>query len=156
MHLRVINLGKTDQSFVKEGVEIYLGRLKHYAKIEWIELDNKKLLKFPEPESIMKAEAQLIEKTLQSRYSLWLLDDKGKQDDSVGFANRIAKTQHTHAGIDMVIGGPYGFTPELKLKAECLVSLSKLTFTHQMVRVILAEQLYRAFTILKGEGYHHV
>jgi len=155
MNIRVISLGKTDQTFVEEGVSIYLGRLKHYAKVEWIELDNKKILKLNDPNLVMQAEAELVVRALNARHALWLLDDKGTQCDSVGLSELIAKTQHGFSGIDLVIGGPFGFSPDLKSKVNLLLSLSKLTFTHQMVRLILAEQLYRAFTIIKGEGYHH-
>jgi 23S rRNA (pseudouridine1915-N3)-methyltransferase len=120
------------------------------------ELSDEELEHFRKNQELMQAEAELVVRALNARHALWLLDDKGTQCDSVGLSELIAKTQHGFSGIDLVIGGPFGFSPDLKSKVNLLLSLSKLTFTHQMVRLILAEQLYRAFTIIKGEGYHHV
>jgi 23S rRNA (pseudouridine1915-N3)-methyltransferase len=155
MIIRVLALGETEKGFIRDGLTEYQNRLRHYCRIEWVELDNRKILKFGDRDRVMAAEEDLVRKSLNSRNLLWLLDERGKQSTSEEFAQQLGKASLSAQGIDMVIGGPFGHSASLKADAVQLLSLSALTFTHQMVRVILAEQLYRAFTILKGEGYHH-
>jgi 23S rRNA (pseudouridine1915-N3)-methyltransferase len=156
MIIRVICIGKTEQGFVKEGLDVYLARLKHYCKVDWLELDIKKaIVKHQEIDVVRKLEQAQIEKNLNGRNALWILDEKGKEFSSEGLARVIEGQGQNKPGIDLVIGGAYGFDELWRKKADMVISLSKLTFTHQMVRLILAEQLYRAHTILRGEGYHH-
>lgn len=157
MHIRVICLGKTDQSFIEEGLEIYRKRLKHYGRFEWLELDNKKLLKQQDKESVKLDEWKLIERHIEDQgLKLWLCDEGGKEFTSVSFAHELDRTfQQRLKGLAICIGGPFGFSEAAKKRADLLLSLSSMTMTHQMVRLVLAEQLYRAMKINSNEGYHY-
>ncbi len=157
MHLRVISLGKTDQGFVQEGLEVYLNRLKHYCKLEWIELDNRKILKQGDKELVKQDEWKLLEKYIgEPGWRLWLCDESGKEYTSISFAKKLDHTlSHCVKGLVICIGGPFGFPDAAKAKADLLLSLSQMTMTHQMVRVFLTEQLYRSFTIINGTKYHN-
>lgn len=154
MKIKIICIGKTNEPYVKNGLEKYLKLLSKYGKIEWIELpDAKNANKLP-PEKLKDAEAELILPHLKNANCVVLLDEKGKNPDSVQFAHWLGSKSDSGAHLVFVIGGAYGFNETIKMDAE-LISLSAMTFNHQMVRVILTEQLFRAFTILKGSSYHH-
>jgi 23S rRNA (pseudouridine1915-N3)-methyltransferase len=156
MKLTLLVVGQTDQKYLREGVDLYAARLKHYIdfKMEVIP-DVKKGRNMPVEQQKLK-EGELI----LSKKSIWqemhLFDEKGKVMSSVEFAEYLQKKMAS--GIKelvFVIGGPYGFSNEVHQQAVSSVSLSKMTFSHQLARLLCVEQFYRAFTILKGEPYHH-
>lgn len=140
--IKVLCIGKSDKK-TKVFISEYLNRIKHYIKIDWIE------------EKIKNSDKN-IEKHLKKNYYLVLLDEQGKMLSSKEFAFFIEKKLFFKSkDILFVIGGAYGYNKELLSKADFILSLSKMTFTHQMVRLFFIEQLYRAFTIIKAEKYHH-
>lgn len=156
MKITLLTVGKTEDKYLIEGIEKYLGRLRHYIGFQMTvipELKNTKNLS----EAQQKAkEAELILKQISNPDMVVLLDEKGKKYTSVLFANYLNKqmigsVQH----MVFVIGGPYGFDESVYKRANGSISLSDMTFSHQMVRLFFVEQLYRAFSILKGEPYHH-
>ena len=156
MTVKLIYIGKTGKSFLVEGEKEYTKRLKRYIKFETVELPvikNAKKMSFQELKS--KEGIQILSK-LSNEDRVFLLDEKGKEFDSVGLSKFMQK-QFNIGGqsIVFVIGGPYGFSDEVYQRASGKVSLSKLTFSHQMIRMFFIEQLYRAMTIIKGEPYHH-
>lgn len=148
--------GKTDNGWIREGLDDYMARLKHYSEVELVELPAPKNAAKLEPAAMKKAESELQLAKLQPGDQLVLLDENGKQFSSEELAAWLEK-QRTSGAKRMVllIGGAFGFAEEVYRRADVQVSLSRLTFSHQMVRPILAEQVYRAFTILKGQKYHH-
>jgi len=154
--LQLIAIGKTDEQYIKTGIEIYQNRLKHYLPFEYEEIpDIKNTKNMSEAEQKIK-EGELILKKVKPGDELFLLDNNGKEFTSVGLSQFIEnKMVHCQSGIIFVIGGAYGFSESVYKKAKGKISLSKMTFSHQMVRIIALEQLYRAMTILKGEPYHH-
>lgn len=155
MKIKVLLIAKTEPEWVREGLSVYLGRLKHYAAVEWIEIPAPKTGKNEEQKQ-KKAEEALLLKNIQPSDRVILLDERGKETDSPGLARMLQ--QQMNGGLKQlvfVVGGAYGFSEEMYRRGDQQLSLSKLTFSHQMVRVFLAEQLYRAFTILRGESYHH-
>lgn len=156
MKIILILVGKTATSPLNEMLKDYEGRLKHYAPfhIEIIpDLRNTKNLSENE---IKEKEGDLILKTLQSSDTVVLLDDKGAHFKSLEFASWLERKQNNVAKrLVFIIGGAYGFSKAIYNRANEKLSLSKMTFSHQFVRVIFAEQLYRAFSILNNEPYHH-
>ena len=156
MKVKLICVGKTGKAFLEEGEKHYKNRLKHYVSFEMIVLPDVKNAKKLTEEQIKDKEGELILNKINSNERIILLDENGKTFSSTEFADFIQKqfNQGGH-GIVFVIGGPYGFSEELCKKSYAKVSLSRLTFSHQMVRMFFIEQLYRAMTILKGEPYHH-
>ncbi len=156
MTIKIIAIGKTDSSELQSLISHYVKRLGFYIKFN-LEIipDLKKTKNLSETQQKQK-EGELILNKLTSTDVLILLDENGKQFDSVGFSGYLQK--HMNSGIKQlvfVIGGPYGFSQEVYNKANGKLSLSKMTFSHQMVRLFIIEQLYRGFTILKNEPYHH-
>ena len=156
MTIKLIAIGKTDSVFLQDLIKEYENRLKHYIKFELdIIADIKNVKNLSETQQKEK-EGGLILKKLNATDVLILLDENGKQFGSVEFSDYLQKKMNS--GIKqlvLVIGGPYGFSDAIYTKAQAKISLSKMTFSHQMVRLFLVEQLYRAFTILKNEPYHH-
>ncbi|MDA9555106.1 23S rRNA (pseudouridine(1915)-N(3))-methyltransferase RlmH [Pelobium sp.] len=156
MKITLMAIGKTDDTFISEGLDKYLKRLKHYIKFDTqIIPDLKKTKNLSEEEQKTK-EAELFLKSLQNTDYVVLLDERGTEFSSLQFADflnkkMIASTSH----LVFLIGGPYGFHQSIYQRADQKVSLSKMTFSHQMIRLFFVEQVYRAFTILKGEPYHH-
>ncbi|MBW7846024.1 MAG: 23S rRNA (pseudouridine(1915)-N(3))-methyltransferase RlmH [Bacteroidia bacterium] len=155
MHIKLIQTGKTHFKFVDSGFEEFTKRLKHYCKLENILIELPSKLKSTDINLIKKNEGELLLKKIQSTDFVVLLDEKGKEFNSIEFASNIQKLQLHYATIVFVIGGAYGFSKEVYERANSTISLSKMTFSHQLIRLIFIEQLYRAFTILKGEPYHH-
>jgi len=156
MTIKLLAIGKTDSSQLQELIEVYQKRLKHYINFD-IELipDLKKTKNLSEDQQKDK-EGELILKRLSATDVLILFDEKGKHYTSVEFSTFLQKKMNS--GIKQVvflIGGPYGFSNEIYAKASGKISLSKMTFSHQMVRLFITEQIYRAYTILKNEPYHH-
>jgi len=156
MAIRVISVGKTNISFVKEGLEVYLNRLKHYTKMQWVEIPDVKKVDRNDAEQLKKKEGEAILEQIDPTDTVILLDEKGKALSSEQLATLIEEFQlYQQGNLVWIIGGAYGFSDEIYSRANRKISLSAMTFNHQMVRVILAEQLYRAYTIIKGEPYHH-
>jgi len=153
----LVVIGKTDEAYLQTGIEKYQQRLKHYLPYEMKIIPDLKKTKNLSENQQKTMEGKLILQNIQAGDYVILLDEKGKDYSSVEFSKIIEKRML--AGIKrliFVIGGPYGFSDDVYAKANGKISLSKMTFSHQMVRLIFAEQLYRAMTILKNEPYHHV
>ena len=156
MKITLLTIGKTEDKYLKEGIEKYLKRLKHYVSFKIVELPELKNTKSLTQEQQKAKEGELISKNILNTDQLILLDEKGQEFSSVqfsGFLNKkmLGSVQH----LVFVVGGPYGFDPSIQNRADDKLSLSRMTFSHQMVRLFFIEQLYRSFTILKGEPYHH-
>lgn len=152
MNISLICTGKTTESYVSGGMMLYLERLKHYCKFSYIELEAGK----GDAVQLKKKEGENILKKTGSQDVLILLDEKGKEMTSVGFSEMIQRHQNIATkNLVFVIGGAYGFSDEVYKRANGKIALSQMTFPHQLVRVIFLEQLYRGFTILKREKYHH-
>lgn len=155
MKLLLIYNGKTAQSWLQKALEDYTGRLAHYIKTDTIVIPEVKSTKGLSAAVQMEREAEQMLKVLQAGDFVVLLDEHGKEMRSVEMADWLGRQMQQTKRLVFVVGGPYGFSPRMKEKASELISLSKLTFSHQMVRLLLVEQLYRACTILRGEPYHH-
>lgn len=156
MKITFLTVGKTEDAYLKEGVAKYAGRLKHYTKLTIIELDELKNTKSLTPEQQKAKEAELILKKISPPDHVVLLDENGTEFSSKQFAAFIEKKGLSSvSNIVFVVGGPYGFDQSVYSRANDQLSLSAMTFSHQMVRLFFVEQLYRAFTIIKGEPYHH-
>lgn len=156
MKIKLLAIGKTSEDYLKEGMAIYLKRLKHYLPFEYQELPDVKNPKNLSSAQIKEQEGQSIIAQLQAGDFLMLLDEGGKQFSSEGFAQLIEKKNISGVRtLVFVIGGAYGFSPPVYERADGQMSLSKMTFSHQMVRLFALEQMYRAQSILKGEPYHH-
>ena len=156
MKITLLTVGKTDRDWVRQGLDIYVSRLKHYIPFSIIEIPELKNVSALTKEQIKTREGELILKNIKPTDEVILLDEHGKEFSSVEFA-KIIQDRISYGGKDMVfvIGGAYGFSEPVYKRANSKISLSRMTFSHQMVRAIFAEQLYRAFTIIKGEPYHH-
>lgn len=156
MKITLLTVGKTTNPNLIKLQDEYQNRLKFYIPFEMTvipELKNTKNLSIPEQQ---EKEADLILKQLETSDEVVLLDEKGKQYTSVGFSEFISKKMlASHKRMIFVVGGPYGFSERVYQRANGKISLSVMTFSHQMIRLIFVEQLYRAMTILKGEPYHH-
>ena len=149
-------VGKTDDEYIKTGCLVYYNRIKRYVPIEEIIIPSVKNLKSLRIEEVKEKEAELILKQLKPTDRLILLDEKGKQFDSPGFSKYIEQNMVERIkNLIFVVGGPYGFSKTIYDRANGKISLSALTFSHQMVRLFFMEQLYRAFTIMRNEPYHH-
>ena len=156
MTIKLVCIGKTDKKELEGLIKIYSDRLQHYIKFE-IEIipDLKKTRNLDENQQKSK-EGDLILSGIQNSDFMVLLDENGKQFSSETFSEYIQKRMNSGLKrLIFVIGGPYGFSEEIYKRANAKISLSKMTFSHQMVRLFFTEQLYRAFTILKNEPYHH-
>lgn len=153
MNIRLILVGKTTTPFVKEGFDVYVKRLKHYCKFEVLELPDGKL---KDPEKQKEVEAQTILKSIKPDDFLVILDEKGINPTSREFAQFLQKKMNAGTKqLVLLVGGAFGFTKEVYDRADFQLSFSKMTFSHEMIRLFIAEQVYRAFTILKGESYHN-
>ena len=156
MKITLLTVGKTDVKWVKEGLDLYVSRLSHYAPFQVREIPELKNVSALDREQIKVREGELILKSLRPSDEVVLLDEGGRELRSVEFASWLEERfSRGSRDIVFVIGGAYGFSKEVYARADSKLSLSKMTFSHQMVRTIFAEQLYRAFTILRGEPYHH-
>jgi len=157
MDIKLIVVGKTEENYLKEGIDIYLKRLKHYVNFEIYTIPELKNAKNLSILQIMQKEGELILKQVATSDRLILLDENGKIESSVSFSVFLEKMMlQGLKNLIFVIGGAYGFSEDVYKRSNEKISLSKMTFSHQMVRLIFAEQLYRAYTILKGEPYHHI
>lgn len=156
MKIRLVTVGKTVEKYLRQGVDIYSDRLSHYASFEMTELVDLRQTSSLSREQIKEREGEMILRSVRPSDYLILLDERGKMLPSRDWARDLEqKAAHLSRDIVFVIGGPYGFSEAVYSRAEERLSLSPMTFSHQMVRLIFLEQLYRAFTIIKGEPYHH-
>ena len=147
MKIELLLTGKTEQGYLKEGIALYEERLRHYCGFVRKELPDKKS---------KELEGDAIIKNIKESDYVILLDEKGKAFSSVQFAQTIENMGvRAVKKIIFVVGGAYGFSDSVYKRANDILSLSPMTFSHQMVRLIFTEQLYRAFTIIRGEPYHH-
>ena len=156
MKIKLLAIGKTDDKHLIELIKMYENRLKHYIKFELDIIPDIKNAKNLSENQQKEKEGELILNKLQPTDQLILLDDKGKQFTSMEFSKYLQKKMNS--GIKqlvLVIGGPYGFSDAVYKKAQGKLSLSKMTFSHQMIRLFIIEQIYRGFTILRNEPYHH-
>ncbi len=156
MKICLLVIGKTDETYLQNGIELFLKRIPHYISFEMKVIPDLKNSKNLSEQQQKEKEGELILQQITVSDELFLLDEQGIESTSVEFARFLEKKMI--AGIKrlvIVIGGPYGFSANVYARANGKLSLSKMTFSHQMVRLIFAEQLYRAMTILKGEPYHH-
>ncbi|CAI8246854.1 MAG: Ribosomal RNA large subunit methyltransferase H [Flavobacteriales bacterium] len=149
-------MGKTNHVSLRDWLPEYQKRLSHYVKFEWVELPELKNTKNLRESVQKEEEGKRVFKQLNSQDVLVLFDEVGSQYTSKGMANFLQKCMNAGTkNLIFVIGGPYGFSDEIYKRAQYKISLSAMTFSHQMVRIFVAEQLYRAFSILNNEPYHH-
>lgn len=156
MKITLLTIGKTEDKYLSEGIEIYLKRLKHYVPFRIQEIPELKNTKSLSREQQKAKEAELIFKNINSTDHVILLDENGQELSSKQFSvflnkKMVGGQQH----LVFIVGGPYGFSEDVYQRSNEKISLSRMTFSHQMIRLFFTEQLYRAYTILKGEPYHH-
>lgn len=156
MKITLLVIGKTDAGYFIDALSEYQKRLEHYIPFEMQVIPDIKNTKSLSVDQQKEKEAELILKGLQAGDYIVLLDEKGKEYSSIQFASYIEKKTHTVSKrLVFIIGGPYGFSEKVYEKANEKLTLSRMTFSHQMVRLIFVEQLYRSMTILNNEPYHH-
>lgn len=156
MTIKLIVVSKTDVPYIQSGIDEYVGRLKHYCDFELGVIPALKNLGKATPDEVKEREGQLILRQLERVDCAVLLDEHGKEYTSVGFSEYLQKQMNSGIrSLAFVIGGAFGFSPAVYAAAQHKVSLSQMTFNHQMVRLFFVEQLYRAFTILRHEKYHN-
>ncbi len=156
MKIKLLCIGKTDNEFILQGIREYEKRLKHYIPYDSLFLPDIKNSKNLTEIQQKEKEGEVLLNQLKDADYIVLLDEKGKDYSSIDFSKFIEKQMVTGLkSVVFIVGGPYGFSKQIYDRANAKISLSKMTFSHQMVRLIFTEQLYRAMTILKGEPYHH-
>jgi 23S rRNA (pseudouridine1915-N3)-methyltransferase len=157
MKILLLQVDKTQDSYIMDGTDIYMKRLRNYTQLEVMTINVPKNVRQRSISEQKTEEAKLIFEQVGSDDVLILLDENGKEYTSVEFSEFIAKKQNASVKrLVFLIGGPFGFSDKVYERANGKVALSKMTFSHQMVRLFFTEQLYRAYTILKGEKYHHI
>jgi 23S rRNA (pseudouridine1915-N3)-methyltransferase len=156
MQVTLLCIGKTGKKFLEEGEQEYLKRLRHYISFQMQIIPDIKQAKSLSQNQVKQREGELILEKVGAADTLILLDEKGKEYSSVDFSNYL-QDQFNRGGkhIYFVIGGPYGFSDDVYQRANGKISLSRMTFSHQMIRLFFIEQVYRAMTILRNEPYHH-
>lgn len=156
MKITLLTVGKTDIKWVAEGLEMYVSRLRHYIPFELQEIPELKNVSALSHEQIKVREGELILKNIHTGDFVVLLDEHGREFRSLEFSSWMEERM-SRTGRDMVfvIGGAYGFSEAVYSRADFKISLSRMTFSHQLVRTVFVEQLYRAMTIMRGEPYHH-
>lgn len=156
MKITLICIGKTDEKYLIEGVENYLKRLKFYINFSLAVVPDVKNSKNLSQHQQKEKEAELILKQISGGDVVILLDERGKEYRSIEFSSFLEKKMLASTqNLVFIIGGPYGFDTSIEQRSNGKLSLSKMTFSHQMIRLFFVEQLYRAFSILKNEPYHH-
>ena len=155
MKITLLVVGKTTSVQIESLIQEYLKRLTHYIPFVLQVIPELKNTKALTPEQQKLAEGELILRAINSSTDLVLLDEHGKEFRSVEFADYVQKRMSSGRDVVFVVGGPYGFSEAVYQRANGKISLSKMTFSHQMVRLFFVEQLYRSMTILRGEPYHH-
>lgn len=155
MRITLILTGKTKERYLQEGIEEYVKRLKHYVPFKVEVIPDAKHSRKTDVMLVKKNEGAQILQKIRSQDHVILLDERGNGFSSEDFASHLADLEGKTGSVVFVVGGAYGFSEEVYSRANEKFSLSKMTFSHQMVRLIFTEQLYRAYTILRGEPYHH-
>lgn len=155
MKIRLITIGKTDERYLIEGIDKYVSRLKHYVDFEITEIPDVKMGKKQNTALQKELEGKEILKFVTKSDFVVLLDEKGRGFSSRAYSQFIQKRMNAGLNLVFVIGGPFGFSDEIYAVSNQKIALSQMTFSHQMVRLFFTEQLYRSFSILKGEKYHH-
>jgi 23S rRNA (pseudouridine1915-N3)-methyltransferase len=156
MKIKLLQVGKTEEDYLKEGISIYESRIKRYLPFEQVVIPALKNAKNLSAGEQKKKEGELILQAIGSSDTVILLDEGGKEHSSVEFAQVMRQMMNSGSkNAIFVIGGPYGFSEDVYRRATSKLSLSRMTFSHQMVRLFFTEQLYRAMTILNNEPYHH-
>lgn len=155
MKTLLILVGKTTDRHFQAGIADYVGRISHYMPFDLVMIPELKNTKSLTEEQQKVAEGELIMRQLQTGDTVVLLDEHGRELRSVEFARWLEQKRNTARRLVFVIGGPYGFSEAVYARANEQLSLSKMTFSHQMVRLVFTEQVYRACTIIRGEPYHH-
>ena len=157
MKILLIQIDKTQDSYLTEGIDIYTKRLKNYTTLDVVTINVPKNIRQRTFNEQKVEEGKLIFSQILADDFLVLLDENGQEYNSEGFSKFIQQKQNASVKrLVFLIGGPFGFSEEMYKRANYKIALSQLTFSHQMVRLFFLEQLYRAFTILKGEKYHHI
>ena len=156
MKIKLIMTGKTNVGWVESGIGLYAGRLKHYVNFSMVEIPDIRNTSSMSRELVKAREGDLQMKNIAPSDHVILLDEKGAEFTSAAWAAKLeSRISHSSGDIVFIIGGAYGFSDSVYARADEKLSLSRMTFSHQMVRAIFLEQLYRAFTIMRGEPYHH-
>jgi len=156
MKITLLTVGKTDVEWVRKGLDLYVARIGHYVPFQLCEIPELKNVSSLSRDQIKEKEGELVLKNLKKSDEVVLLDERGREYRSLDFSSFLQKKlSGSSRDLVFVIGGAYGFSDAVYARSDERISLSKMTFSHQMVRTIFAEQLYRAFTIIKGEPYHH-
>lgn len=156
MNIKVLSIGKTKEAYILQGAQIYSKRISRYLPFEWVELPDVRHSNKLDANTLKEKEAEAYMKQLQPNDFVVLLDERGKTMDSIEFAGFIeSRMIGSVKTLVFIIGGAYGFGEPLKTRSNMLLRLSSMTFSHQIIRLIFLEQLYRAFTIIKGEPYHN-
>lgn len=155
MKIILLLVGKTTNKHIGACINDYVERIGHYVPFELQVIPELKQTKHLTEAQQKQMEGEQLLRTLQPTDDVVLLDERGKELRSMEFARWIEQKQHTARRLVFIIGGPYGFSPDLYARAKEMLSLSRMTFSHQMVRLFFTEQIYRACTIIKGEPYHH-
>lgn len=156
MQVTLLCIGKTGKKFLEEGEQEYLKRLRHYISFQMQVIPDIKQAKSLSQNQVKQREGEMILEKVGAADTLILLDEKGKEYSSLDFSNYL-QDQFNRGGkhIYFVVGGPYGFSDDVYQRANGKISLSRMTFSHQMIRLFFIEQVYRAMTILRNEPYHH-
>lgn len=156
MNVKLLTIGKTDSKALSELIDIYIKRLGFYLPFQCENLPDIKNNKFLSVLEQKEKEGISLLKKIEPSHFVVLLDERGKQFTSEGFSKYLQQKMNTgHKQLTFIIGGPYGFSQAVYQRANEKISLSQMTFSHQMIRLFFTEQLYRACTILRGEAYHH-
>ena len=156
MKISFLTVGKTTFPFVKEGVDIFIKRIKHYTTFEYIEIPELKNTSSLSKEQIKEKEGDLILKHLRNTDKVILMDERGRSFTSIEWSKEIGREIISGTkSLVFIVGGAYGFSQSVYDRADGKLSLSSMTFSHQIIRLFFIEQLYRAFTIIKGEPYHN-
>jgi len=155
MKTLLILVGKTTNKHFQAGITDYCERISHYMPFELVAIPELKNTKSLSEDQQKQAEGELILKQIQNSDTVVLLDEHGKAFRSIEFAKWLEQKRNTARRLVFVVGGPYGFSSDVYSRANEQLSLSKMTFSHQMIRLVFTEQIYRACTIIKGEPYHH-
>ena len=155
MTTTLLFVGKTTDAHIEALCQDYLKRLTHYLPVKVQVIPELRNTKAMTPDQQKQAEGELILRAVPQSAELILLDEHGREYRSIEFAQQIQKKMSSGRDIFFAIGGPYGFSQAVYARANSKISLSQMTFSHQMVRLVLIEQIYRAMTILRGEPYHH-
>lgn len=156
MNIKLIVVAKTDEQYLRDGIDVYVKRLRHYVNFEMVVIPALKDLRNASADEVKEREAAVLLRHLEKADAVVLLDEHGVEYTSVGFSKYLQKQMNTGIRtLAFVVGGAFGFSSKVYERANGKLSLSQMTFSHQMIRLLFVEQLYRAFTILNHEPYHN-